>query len=331
MSLSKPISFLIICFFVSGLAHSSSYGCRLGKDDSITTEECSNQLLNSIDVELNEKYQQILTSLKTASASSPYLINARNQLIASQRSWIKFRDSDCRALSAYLPSDPSNQSRHSVCLMERTKQRVIELEEWVRLLPQPTDLAPYIYMVEAGKAVAGQPLSVWIQRYWQWQRSFPAGKQPSTDNMGSMCGIRQNQDVFFLSGSAGSSPIARRCTIPANKHILVPIINVLAQNDGSTIINCDTYLRVVREVNESATDLSIKLNNLTIGRDFMSKAESGCFHLTDATRGVSGSAAGAGYWMILEPLKPGRYSLRFTGKYLSDGYSQDVSYQIDVE
>lgn len=324
------VSWFFLLTFLAAPAYSLDAECRLGKDASIPTGECANQLNNHFDVELNEKYQEILRVLKRASEQKPNFARAREQLIASQRNWIKFRDSDCRALASFLPGDPSIQSKHSVCLMERTKQRVKELDTWVGLLPQPARQVSSFSVVESGKPVAGQPLSLWIQRYWQWQRSFPPGSQPSNDNTGTKCGIRQNQAVFFLSGSASSIPVSRNCTIPGNKYVLIPIINVLAQNDGPGNINCNAYLHAVRQVNDSAIDLSLAVNGQSISL-INSKADSGCFHLNDAARGVSGTAAGAGHWIVLEPLEPGDYLLHFSGRYLSDGFSQEVTYKIRVE
>lgn len=327
MNIFKAVQLLLIYSIASGLSYSSELGYRLDENGTTVMAEWNDPL----DIELNKKYQKLLVSLERAGTGSPYLINAKSRLIVAQRSWIKFRDNDCRAFSAYQTSNITYQSRHADCLRERTKQRVRELDEWIRLLPQPKSYAPYLRMAEIGKPVAGQPLSVWIQRYWQWERSFPSGNQPSADNTGSLCQNRQNQDVFFLSGSVSSSPITRKCTLPTNKYILIPISNVLAQFDGKSNINCDTLQKTAREANEAAINLSIHLSNMTLGSDFMSKIESGCFNLTDNTRGVSGLAAGAGFWVVLEPLKPGQYFIRFTGKYLYDGFYQDVSYHIEVE
>lgn len=321
----------VLCTTLVTPAYAIGAECRLDRNNSITIGDCATQLTNKFDVELNEKYQLVIRTLKNAEQHNPHLAKARQQLIASQRNWIKFRDDDCKAIALYLPNDPIEQSKHSVCLMERTKQRVSELDEWVRLLPRPAHVPQPFSVMEYGKQVAGRPLSFWIQRYWQWQRSFPPGSQPSTDNTGSKCGIRQNQEVFFLSGSANDKPVNRNCTIPKNKPVLIPIINVLAQNDGSSTIKCDSYLTAIREVNNSATDLMLTINGQSIKNTLMSKVESGCFDLKDTARGVSGIAAGAGYWVVLEPLSPGRYVLSFRGKYLSDGFSQDVTYQIHVE
>ncbi len=315
----------------TGPASAAEVGCQLDRNNSITTGECLAQIHNAHDVELNEKYQTILRGLKQASARQPDSAEVRAQLIAAQRNWLRFRDSDCKALALHLADDPSVQSRNTACLLARTEQRVKELDRWIAVLPPTVASDPTFSLVELGQPIAGQPLTFWIQRYWQWQRSFPRGSQPSDDSTGIRCGVRQNQPVFFLAGSGGTAPIVRNCTIPRDKYILVPILHVLAQNDGTASIRCEAFMNAVREVNDSAVDLSFTIDDQAIRNLAAGKAESGCFALNDASRGIAGTAAGAGYWIVLKPLRPGSYKFHFSGRYLADGFGQDLSYTIRVE
>jgi hypothetical protein len=187
------------------------------------------------------------------------------------------------------------------------------------------------WIAPSGKEIEGKPLPIWIQRYWQWTRSFPARNTPVDDNTGSKCGIRQNQPVFFLTGGAHAGPISRKCTIPKDKYILIPVIISLAQEDKPGNVSCDALLRAARDANETATDLSMTINGQAINPKAIQKQESGCFNLNDLSSGISGKAAGTGYWVILNRMRPGTYQLHFSGKYLVDGFSQDVTYQVQVE
>lgn len=179
--------------------------------------------------------------------------------------------------------------------------------------------------------IAGQPLSTWIQRYWQWIRSFPKSKTPTDDSPGASCDSEQSQPVFFLTGSAKSTPVSRVCTIPRGKYVLVPLINILAQVNAETQVSCDALIGSVRQVNESVTDLSLTINGQILLSPERYRAENGCFELRDSSSGVSGTAAGAGYWVVLKPLDVGNYNLRFTGKYRANGFAQDITYRIRVE
>lgn len=185
--------------------------------------------------------------------------------------------------------------------------------------------------VAPGAPIAGQPLSTWIQRYWQWIWSFPTGKTPTDDSQGASCDSEQSQTVFFLTGSPKSTPVSRVCTIPRGKYVLVPLINILAQVNAGTQVSCDALMRPVGQVNETVTDLSLTINGQTLLSPERYRAESGCFELRDLSSGVSRTAAGAGYWVVLKPLAVGNYDLRFTGKYRANGFAQDIAYQIRVE
>jgi uncharacterized protein YecT (DUF1311 family) len=188
------------------------------------------------------------------------------------------------------------------------------------------------FVVEPNTPVAGQPLPVWIQRYWQWARSFPPGESPSDDTTGANCNIGQSQPVFFLTGTSKSDSVSRECSVPQGQYIFVPLINVLAQTDTpSPKVTCDDFLKAVRQVNDSVADLAVTINGQPIESPTLYKGESGCFDLRDTSTGVSGKAAGAGYWIVLKPLDVGDYELRFSGRYQADGFKQDVRYQLRVE
>jgi hypothetical protein len=42
-------------------------------------------------------------------------------------------------------------------------------------------------------------------------------------------------------------------------------------------------------------------------------------------------AASAGHWVVLAPLQPGHHTVKFSGNYTYDGFSQNVEYLLTVE
>src|SRR5262249_53059345 len=80
-----------------------------------------------------------------------------------------------------------------------------------------------------GKDIAGERLSRWIQRYWQWSRSSPKGETPADDSTGERCAAEQSGPVFFLTGSSKPDTVSRTCVVPKDSYILIPLINILAQ------------------------------------------------------------------------------------------------------
>jgi uncharacterized protein YecT (DUF1311 family) len=178
--------------------------------------------------------------------------------------------------------------------------------------------------------VQAEPLQNVIQRYWRWVRSFPKGETPSDDTTGVRCNAGQTGDIFFLTGSTGTAPVLRTCVVPRGVHLFVPILNVLGQQSARQLATCADLFPPVRQVNRSATGLSLKLNGLPLASPETYSAESGCFQLQDSSSGLLGPAAGAGYWVLLKPLPPGTYDLQFGGTYRADGFSQDVRYRLRV-
>jgi len=188
-----------------------------------------------------------------------------------------------------------------------------------------------VSIVGPGAPVAGAPIGTWIQRYWQWTRSFPGGESPSEDLTGERCAAGQSGPVFFLTGSARGAPVSRTCTVPKGKHILVPLLTTLAQVPRTSGRGCGELQAVLRKVNDSAADLSLAIDGSDVASPGSYKSESACFDLWDASRGTSEMAAYAGYWVVLNPPEAGKHEIRFSGRYDADGFRQDVRYHLRVE
>ena len=197
--------------------------------------------------------------------------------------------------------------------------------------PETLSLLASVPALAPGEVIAGEPLSRWIQRYWQWSRSFPQGKTPADDLTGDQCATGQSGPVFFLTGSSKSGPVSRTCIVPKDRYILVPLINILAQVNQGKSSDCEAIMRPVRQVNASVSDLYFTLNDSILQTTINYRDESGCFELQDVSQGIAGPAGGAGYWVVLRPLEAGDYELRFGGKFRADGFTQDIRYRIQVQ
>ena len=65
------------------------------------------------------------------------------------------------------------------------------------------------------------------QNFWKWLLSIPASDSPINDMTGQKCTVGQsntNSSVFYLVEAEGK--VDRRCTVPAGKGLLIPIMNV---------------------------------------------------------------------------------------------------------
>ncbi|OPY78016.1 MAG: hypothetical protein A4E64_00932 [Syntrophorhabdus sp. PtaU1.Bin058] len=179
--------------------------------------------------------------------------------------------------------------------------------------------------------VAGSTQIQWIQRYWEWIRSFTLDDSPSADTSGYRCGAGQSGPVWFLTGSRKSASIKRECQVPEGKIILVPVLNVLAQSKSTEQTDCDRLHVSLHQYGSSVTDLRIKVDGVPMKGPESFFLGTGCFRLRDAASGNTGLAVGTGYWVFIKPLKKGRHEIEFGGRYPADNYAQDIKYVLYIQ
>jgi uncharacterized protein YecT (DUF1311 family) len=298
------------------------------RNDTITTTLCFEQVRNDRDVQLNAVYQRILLALKEGGRTDPHMATSRQRLVEAQRRWVDYRDKDCTARSSLSNTESDRVAEQTYCLMERTRQRLAELTEMVTLVHKGHDVSQPLFL-RADQRVDGQPMHVWLQRYWAWARSFPSHRNPSGDSDGSLCAVRQNETMFFLTGSNKAAAVHRVCHVPRGKAVLIPLINVMAEVQERPL-PCAAYVSAVNAANRTATDLQLSLDGRRVDEQAF-LLDTGCFELSDAGLGLKGSTAGAGAWAVMKPLQPGSYRIRFAGRYGSDGFSQDVTYDLIID
>ncbi|GAB3383422.1 hypothetical protein GCM10027432_13250 [Lysobacter fragariae] len=192
--------------------------------------------------------------------------------------------------------------------------------------PPPPTLADR--WIAAGNDVGGVTQSEWTQRWWQWVGRFPSiNDVPYRDPDGRRCAQFQEADgpVWFLAGTDGQFETARSCTIPAGKHLFVPMINWFAAQ-GSCEAN---QVEASRFADHIITALVI-LDGRQIG-DYkqMRLSSGGCF--TPSAGKPAGATAG--YWLMLSPLPAGSHTLAISAAYRDGGKEllQNFRYELTVE
>jgi uncharacterized protein YecT (DUF1311 family) len=187
-----------------------------------------------------------------------------------------------------------------------------------------------LQVVPPKSPIDGLSQSYWVRKYYEWARSFEKARKPSADPTGDLCAAKQSGPVWFLAGSESTDPAVRSCVVPADAHVMVPILNTLAQPTGKSV-RCESLLSTLAQFNADVSDLRLKVDGLTLKNVTLYRAGSGCFELNDVVQGKKGVAAGDGYWVFLKPLPPGQHDLEFGGKYLADGFTQNCKYRITVK
>src|SRR5687768_6185642 len=106
--------------------------------------------------------------------------------------------------------------------------------------PPPTPRQPIVLPLTA--QVEGKGYAQLSAAWWQWALSMPV--EPYLDRDGRFCEMGQDGPVWFLAGTDGSFDALRECRIPLNKHLFLPVINMLQQTPmgvkkGKTVMSCD--------------------------------------------------------------------------------------------
>ncbi|WP_253426651.1 lysozyme inhibitor LprI family protein [Pseudomonas sp. GGS8] len=93
--------------------------------DQTTMNQCAAQQNKAADQELNALYQQITTRLK----DSP---DTKKLLVGAQRSWIAFRDAECKFSASGVEGGSVYPLIYSNCTTELTKARVEAFKTYLK-------------------------------------------------------------------------------------------------------------------------------------------------------------------------------------------------------
>jgi uncharacterized protein YecT (DUF1311 family) len=74
------------------------------------------------DAKLNSIYKKVMASLETQVQ--------KNDLLAAQRAWIKYKESHCNAFANQYEGGSINSMIYSICLKEVTDERIVQLNRY---------------------------------------------------------------------------------------------------------------------------------------------------------------------------------------------------------
>lgn len=179
--------------------------------------------------------------------------------------------------------------------------------------------------------------------WWQWAMSTSEEDSPVADPTGANCGVNQRGDTWFLAGGFGSSKIQRTCSVPAGKKLFFPLVNMVYwPARGARAITCASTKASAALNNDTALDLFAELDGTPI-RDLKRYriASSECFDVFARVPAAlhpykAFPSATDGFWLLLNPLPPGRHTLKFGGRYNHESADygrmvQDIEYVLNVQ
>lgn len=213
----------------------------------------------------------------------------------------------------------------------------------VSLLLQTTPAIadPPIFMPQS--APFGKSLSEWTAEWWQLMLSLPTSVNPLADESGASCMVGQRGAVWFLAGNFGgtAAPSTRTCSIPENKAIFFPVLNVI---DLNTTTQTAGELRAeTAPCLDAATQLTVEVDGQSLSRLFdKNRVRSVVFEVALPADNLFGLGAGTyspaiddGYYVMLKPLAVGAHTVHIVGAsagcpLIPFPFSTEVTYHLDV-
>jgi hypothetical protein len=194
----------------------------------------------------------------------------------------------------------------------------------------------------------GETYSQWAAEWWTWALSIPPESNPVTDTTGAFAGVGQHGPVWFLAGviaGSGLSTVTRTITVPEDKALFFPIINVLwttgpadlpitvpqirdilegvAANFGT--LRCEIDGLAVRHLHDflefsSVFSLTVSVNNIFgLGTGFLPSNSPVGFFAPDEDTGV---------YLMVAPLARGQHTIHFSATTVDASGALDVTYLI---
>lgn len=182
----------------------------------------------------------------------------------------------------------------------------------------------------------------WTAKWWQWAYSMPEALNPMNDDTGRNCANNQTGPVWFLAGTGGGA-VTRQCTIPSDKAILIPIINVECDSATDPALDSEAEIRACAKADQDTVIVKeITVDGTNVGNLDNYRFQSPLFNLTFPENNIAGvtpqtaKAVSDGFWVLLEPLSPGMHDIHFKGA-LGDptatgitNFALDVRYLLTV-
>jgi hypothetical protein len=175
----------------------------------------------------------------------------------------------------------------------------------------PPDSKPY-----------GLTYGEWTARWWQWVSSVPTKDNPTTDENCEKYAVGQNDpNVWFLTGTYGSTSAKRISTIPSGKAILSPIINAICSYGEYPALKTESELCACANSQiEYVTNMEAKVDGVKVENLERYRVQSPLFDVILPENNIleaevsKTQAVSDGYWIFLEPLHPGTHYLYFSSE-----------------
>jgi hypothetical protein len=184
--------------------------------------------------------------------------------------------------------------------------------------------------------------------WWQWALSIPTSVNPQKDTTGDNAVVGQRGPIWFLAGVFGGSTgtVTRTCSVPQGTALFFPVINQINFNtpnvcgQGSGNLPVSDMRAASAAFIDGATNLSVTVDGIAIKKR---RVQSRVFAIALpkdnvfvplcaqlGAGGVFSPAVDDGFYVLLDPLSVGHHTLHFHAENPSQGFTQDVIYNLTV-
>ena len=192
-------------------------------------------------------------------------------------------------------------------------------------------------------------LSSLTAEWWQWALSIPSTVSPLEDNTGENCVVGQRSSVWFLAGSFFGGTATRRCNVPEGVTLFFPVSNAVNFNTPNVCgqVQASISVKDLRATSaafiEGVTNMEVDLDGKPL-RD-VKRTQSRVFPVALPADNVFNSFCGGpasvpagiyspgvddGFYVWLNPLKPGNHKLHFHAENSGQAFMEDITYQLTI-
>ena len=199
-----------------------------------------------------------------------------------------------------------------------------------------------VEVVSRAALIEGKEPRYWVLRYYEWldknkkKLQYQSVKM-QTDPTGSLCDSLQNGPVWFLTNFQWGK-VTRTCQIPANVHVLIPVLEALLAPAPGMTATCQDLTSAARKLASEGAQVYLAVDGKELAevRDY--EGATGCVERDDPNyRDKKQTVAMHGFWVFLKPLPPGTHRIQFKGEPPKRYYDSqmelvhDVSYDITIK
>jgi hypothetical protein len=184
--------------------------------------------------------------------------------------------------------------------------------------------------------------------WWQWAVSIPTSVNPLQDTTGENCMVGQRDVVWFLAGTFSAESASRKCSIPGNATLFVPIVNsvsinapfVCGQGGPASVATLRTMSKMVidganiisvtvdnRDVKNQLQRIKSEVFEVALPLDNLFNAPCGGGTPPPVPAGIYSPVVDDGYYLLLQPLAPGNHTIQFQ---VGGTVVQQVTYNVTV-